>query len=882
MRDNTVTNIASGGIASFKSVGQVPLKSLKVSFNPIQEGDGDPSPSNIRAISGWTGCNLHIDKKNLFNVQIVKGAVTTSNGEISTYTSGDRNRLIGFYIEIPAGTYTISCKENKQVNVYFYKEPNINGYIYSERLTTWENMPKTFTTVEKRFVVFVFRNSDNSNISPSDITEVQLESGSTSTTYEPYNGTTIPVSWSDLGTVYGGYVDLISGEVWKVYWQYTFTGEETFNTGSNSWVTTYIQPVDGYYPTAAQPYEGICSHYPYGPYSAGKIGVMYNERTCTFDYRIHDAAGWKQYCTEQYIAGTPVQIAYKLKTPQLIGTIDPIEIKSLIGQNNVWSNADTVEVQYCALESLDIYKQRFKTNEPHLQSASNNLVSFQTDMVAPLKECKVYFEPVQAAGTPSPSNVLPISGWSGLKIYHAGKNLLPLTTTNRERLDFPSGYTITISAEGGNSYGNPQFSVDDKDGVQLWYRTLNDGTFDGRMYATRTNAVGFYAYRLNRNPSKAQMELGSSPTSYEEWKGSENTITFPSTYYGGYVDITKGTLIQDWGYVDLGDLSWYKSTITGDYQVFVSGSIYNSIDQVYYRKYNNQVLWKCSNFSSVVNKSQTGMRKISENNVITITQTGSVGDICVRYDDCDTAEEFKTAVTGVQLAYSHLLNPVEYLLTPTQIKTLKNQNNFWSSANDTIEVKYWTHGSIADKRKVVWNQGFKPLNANNWIPQNSSYSTVTFENGEALRTIIQDVSQVYQSSIINTTDYYNEYAGHKYLLSQDIKPSNTTGYVNILGADWKGGTECPANQWTTLRGIYEMSTDRSKTRLYLGYGNQKDGQTEGTYCYIRNPLLIDLTQMFGAGNQPTLEKFETLCAKNGVDLTQPQPYDEGTEVEWYF
>ena len=43
VRDNTVTNVVSGNIASFKNVGQVPLKSLKINFNPIQEGDGDPS-----------------------------------------------------------------------------------------------------------------------------------------------------------------------------------------------------------------------------------------------------------------------------------------------------------------------------------------------------------------------------------------------------------------------------------------------------------------------------------------------------------------------------------------------------------------------------------------------------------------------------------------------------------------------------------------------------------------------------------------------------------------------------------------------------------------------------------------------------------------------
>ena len=83
VRDNTVTNVVSGGIASFKSVGQVPLKSLKVNFNPIQEGDGDPSPSNIRAISGWTGLNVfHTGKNSSFELGKIKSGY---NIRISTF-----------------------------------------------------------------------------------------------------------------------------------------------------------------------------------------------------------------------------------------------------------------------------------------------------------------------------------------------------------------------------------------------------------------------------------------------------------------------------------------------------------------------------------------------------------------------------------------------------------------------------------------------------------------------------------------------------------------------------------------------------------------------------------------------------------------------------
>lgn len=49
------TDTASGSIASFEDGAEdVPVKSLSVTIEPVQSGTGDPSPSNIRPISGHT------------------------------------------------------------------------------------------------------------------------------------------------------------------------------------------------------------------------------------------------------------------------------------------------------------------------------------------------------------------------------------------------------------------------------------------------------------------------------------------------------------------------------------------------------------------------------------------------------------------------------------------------------------------------------------------------------------------------------------------------------------------------------------------------------------------------------------------------------------
>ena len=61
--DQVITPYTVGplSIATFDaSVGGVPMNDLTVSIEPVQAGSGDPSPTNVRPITGWTGCNIHV------------------------------------------------------------------------------------------------------------------------------------------------------------------------------------------------------------------------------------------------------------------------------------------------------------------------------------------------------------------------------------------------------------------------------------------------------------------------------------------------------------------------------------------------------------------------------------------------------------------------------------------------------------------------------------------------------------------------------------------------------------------------------------------------------------------------------------------------------
>ena len=56
---DVIYDTASGDIASFPDGADgLPVKDLTVGIEPVQSGTGDPSPTNVRPISGWTGCNI--------------------------------------------------------------------------------------------------------------------------------------------------------------------------------------------------------------------------------------------------------------------------------------------------------------------------------------------------------------------------------------------------------------------------------------------------------------------------------------------------------------------------------------------------------------------------------------------------------------------------------------------------------------------------------------------------------------------------------------------------------------------------------------------------------------------------------------------------------
>ena len=55
-----IIDTAAGAIATFEDgADSMPIKSLTANIEPVQAGSGDPSPLNVRPVSGWTEANIY-------------------------------------------------------------------------------------------------------------------------------------------------------------------------------------------------------------------------------------------------------------------------------------------------------------------------------------------------------------------------------------------------------------------------------------------------------------------------------------------------------------------------------------------------------------------------------------------------------------------------------------------------------------------------------------------------------------------------------------------------------------------------------------------------------------------------------------------------------
>lgn len=91
---------ASGAVASFVDGSDNPLNDLKIEINAVQSGSGDPSPSNPRPISGWTGANV-----------VVSPTLDAEDGTTYTITwQTEAGEVFGGSLDVTSGELVVDAK----------------------------------------------------------------------------------------------------------------------------------------------------------------------------------------------------------------------------------------------------------------------------------------------------------------------------------------------------------------------------------------------------------------------------------------------------------------------------------------------------------------------------------------------------------------------------------------------------------------------------------------------------------------------------------------------------------------------------------------------------------------------------------------------------
>lgn len=256
---------ASGAVATFSDGEDLPLKSLNVNIEPVQSGTGDPSPTNVRPISGWNGVKVTRAGKNL-------SPINANNVSPRNYWGTNWTELIAVLNTLPVGVYTISNKftvvtlpnSGQVAHGRIYITAMVNGT--QRTLTSYSVTNDTSPTVGKAYQesgtftiteeirgninhAYLYCDSTDHSGSTStgkgtySLTDVQIELGSTATPYEPYNGVNVSI---DLGqTVYGGTLNVLTGVLTAYPYYASYNGE----TLTGRWVSDRNKYVAGTTPT---------------------------------------------------------------------------------------------------------------------------------------------------------------------------------------------------------------------------------------------------------------------------------------------------------------------------------------------------------------------------------------------------------------------------------------------------------------------------------------------------------------------------------------------------------------------------------------------------------------------------------------------------------
>lgn len=396
MRDSGGTNLGNYVLTSSQqyvsgtvnadceaNVNVAVAQSASVTYNgglQLESGSSktDWSPySNVCPISGHTSAVVTRTGKNLC-YKVLPNSETlysASDGIVHLQVLSSAGTTACFK-SVKGQTYRVSgaTGRNRSIVGYYNADPVVNSISNSayQPILYPTDDGFVFTAQQTAYCACYLANSILPDVN------IQIELGSSATTYEPYQGTSVTI---DLGgTRYGGELNVLTGELTVTHKAYTMDGTETWKSGNYGYGRRYYttnkitDALNGQYimmSSALPPYD-----------ENGNIWLRIDtaEAANQMDLRMKTAyplfntlAEWTTYLTNN-----PITFLYELATPITV-QLTANQMQTLIGQNAIWADTGDTSVEYRADTKLFIEKLTKPTEDD--MTANTNIASGKYFMV---------------------------------------------------------------------------------------------------------------------------------------------------------------------------------------------------------------------------------------------------------------------------------------------------------------------------------------------------------------------------------------------------------------------------------------------------------------------------------------------------------------------
>lgn len=162
-----------------------------------------------------------------------------------------------------------------------------------------------------------------------------------------------------------------------------------------------------------------------------------------------------------------------------------------------------------------------------LKTVSGALIHITDALAKPLKKLVVNLEPIQASGTPTPENPLPITGWTGCKVIARGANIATVSELLPSYGKNSSGITVTESNGKFTFSGTATAS-----GTKFFG---NFPSYSKRVYDLIAGQTYIISAKMsNRNKAWIQGNYAASNGSTSSWITLSNFDQDTGRYYSSF------------------------------------------------------------------------------------------------------------------------------------------------------------------------------------------------------------------------------------------------------------------------------------------------------------------------------------------------------------